>query len=109
VFQEGEWQGWVDWLGVHEHEPLAVCTGFAAKEAFLKWMGVGLRYSLPMIHISSNVQSKSVHPYGFFQTSFGDVCRIVSDSTEKLACFHLDGYYTRVNGQVVIIMIVKSS
>jgi len=109
VFQEGELQGWADWLGVHEHDSLAVCTGFAAKEAFLKWMGVGLRHSLPMIRISPNVQSKSVNPYGFFQTSFGAVCRIGSDSTDKTACFHLDGYYTRVNGQVIIMMIGESS
>ena len=108
VFQEGELQGWADWLGVHEQDSLAVCTGFAAKEAFLKWMDVGLRHSLPMIRISPIVQPDAVLPNVFFQASFGAVCRISSHSTEITAC-HLDGYYARVNGQVIIMMIGESS
>ncbi|WP_028399953.1 4'-phosphopantetheinyl transferase superfamily protein [Ectobacillus panaciterrae] len=104
VFQIGELKAWADWLGVELSHPLAVCSGFAAKEAFLKWMGVGLRYSLPMVQLTPFYKEQSMQQPSFFQKQFFAACCIHNRTGDDPEWIMLDGFFSLRNSQIIILL-----
>ncbi|MGC5325402.1 4'-phosphopantetheinyl transferase family protein [Brevibacillus sp. SYSU BS000544] len=105
VFHKEELYRWAEWLGVEHTHPLAICSGFAAKEAFLKWMGVGLRQALPMLQIIPLRHRQPDQKIGFFQQQFQAVCRITKDNSGQSKQWILDGYFSIESGQVIIMLL----
>lgn len=102
VFQPEELQAWTEWLGSDYNHPLAVCTGFAAKEAFLKWRGIGLRSTLPMTQIIP--LSQTVSQSSFFQKQFYAACYIHHEIGGAQELTILDGYFSIQEGQVIVLL-----
>lgn len=105
VFQPEELQAWADWLGVAPQHPLAVCSGFAAKEALLKWLGVGLRYSLPMIQVIPVTKEESNQPSDYFQNQFRAVCLTRCNGEGQSNEMTLNGFFTIEASQVIIMLL----
>lgn len=102
VFQPEELQAWADWLRSDRKHPLAVCTGFAAKEAFLKWLGIGLRGTLPMTQIIP--LSQTVSQSLFFQKQFHAACYVHHETGDAPELRILDGYFSIQDGQVIVLL-----
>jgi phosphopantetheinyl transferase (holo-ACP synthase) len=102
VFQPEELQAWAAWLRSDCNHPLAVCTGFAAKEAFLKWLGIGLRGTLPMTQIIP--LSQTVSQSLFFQKQFHAACYVHHETGDAPELRILDGYFSIQDGQVIVLL-----
>lgn len=108
VFRDGELAGWVEWLDVDASHPLAVCTGFAAKEAFLKWLGTGLRLSLSQIQITPVKQMGELYSHQSSHRSIQAVCCLYDDhgrNAEAKQSFTLKALYEEKYGQVIVVLV----
>jgi phosphopantetheinyl transferase (holo-ACP synthase) len=105
VFQKDELRAWSDWLGVDVDHPLAYCSGFAAKEAFLKWLGVGLRYSLSQLKITPIVHDKHNQNNDVFERRFSATCCWQIRTKDNYRVVNLEGYFMMQNSQVLLLMI----
>ncbi|MGD8189434.1 4'-phosphopantetheinyl transferase family protein [Brevibacillus ginsengisoli] len=108
VFRDGELAGWMNWLGVHPRHSLAICTGFAAKEAFLKWLGTGLRLSLSQIQITPVKQIRELDSHHSPNRSLEAICSVYDDhgmNAEAKQSFILKGLYEQKDGQVIFVLV----
>ncbi|MGE5705081.1 MAG: 4'-phosphopantetheinyl transferase family protein [Clostridia bacterium] len=99
VFAKYELEEWANWLGVGPQDELVACAGFAAKEAVLKYVGTGLRYSLPQITVVPVFHKQTSDPHPFFQRRFRAALQLGSSRGE------LDGYFAIKDGQVIVMVI----
>ena len=64
AFVGGELRSWAQLLGCDQHSPPVACVAFAAKEAAVKWLCVGLTAPLHSIVLKPCEASRGLHMTG---------------------------------------------